>query len=668
MEKQNKTFKLRSIKTKLIAVLLLLSLLPVTTLGIITYNRSYSILKQNFSETTQQTVKEVNRGIDNYFRGIEGMLNTLAANVNVTELSMNPHYESFTLSLFENFQGGYEDVLNIYFSQLNKKITIFPKANIGADFDPTAQEWYKNALEKGGKPAYTDPYKDTVTGKLVVTISRTVDYNGQLVGVVAVDIDMEKLSKALSSIKIGEEGYVFITSADGIMITHPDKTLLGTDIATTLSYWAEAKVQKEGITEFVYKDQTKYCSYVTNELMGWKLMSSVPETELLDDTDILQQISVLSAVVLGAIGMVIAVIIGRGITEKIVAIKSVFGKAAEGDLSVKVNFNTKDEFGELATHFNLMMNNIGQLIENVKKSSEIITSTSHTIAKMASETGRAINEVATTIDQVAHGSSEQAQDIAQGVDSIEELAANIDTITTLTDEMGEVSSETYELSEEGIKAVKTLSTKTEESNAYSEKVMIAIQDMNKSTDEIGLITDTINSIADQTNLLALNAAIEAARAGEAGRGFSVVAEEIRKLAEQSNLATKQIQELIIRVRDKSILASTTMVDSKVAVDSQTEAVEQTKDIFNKISTAIKALKEETGQITKSIMEIDNQKDQILEKMQSISAVSEESSASTEEVSAATEEVSATMSEFSNNAKALKELVELMEVEINKFKL
>jgi len=315
-----------------------------------------------------------------------------------------------------------------------------------------------------------------------------------------------------------------------------------------------------------------------------------------------------------------------------------------------------------------MMSNIGSLIRSVKSSSSLIVNTSESIAATASETSAAVSEVALTVNQVAEGSSDQALEIGHSVDSMDVLAANIDHIEALAETVENMSVETNSLSENGLKVMEVLMEKTKIGNIQTENVSSVVIDMNKSSEEIGQITDTINSIADQTNLLALNAAIEAARAGEAGKGFSVVADEIRKLAEQSSTATSQIQELIAAIKSKSSMAVTAIGETKIAVAAQNESVNQSVKIFESISKAIKTLLGETTEIKSSINETKLKKEDVISRMQNISAVSEESSASTEEVSASTQEISAAINEFSNSANQLKDLAEDLEAKVEEFKL
>ena len=668
MKNSKKRFNLSSLKVRLLVILVILCLAPIIILGSIVYNKSYSILETKVKISSQQTVGEVNRGITNYLVGIQGYVDMLANNDDLKLLEQHPEFEPYALGVLQSVKDSRKDLTNVYFGRANKKMLIYPVAEMAKDYDPTTRPWYTKAVENKGKVIFTDPYKDAISGMMIFSIAKAVENDGKIEGVVSVDINLTTMSDSLSSIKIGQSGYAYVSSLQGVMIAHPDKTLLGGEIVKTLTYWDKAKVNKEGVENFVYKNAKKYCVYTTNDLTGWKIMGSIPVTELLKDTNTLKEVTIIIVLVLGVIAVIVSILLSKSITSKLNQLENIFSKASKGDLSVKVDIKSKDEFGELGKHFNLMINNIGLLIKKVKDSALTISTASEEIKKMASETAIAVNEVSLTIDQVANGSSEQAQDISKGVESVTKLGNSIDSIKTLTMEIHTVTKKTNDLSENGLNVINILTKKTEEANASAEEVTVVIEEMNKVSGDIGTITETINNIAAQTNLLALNAAIEAARAGEAGKGFSVVADEIRKLAEQSAVSTKQIQGLILKVKEKSVQAVLTMKNSKAVVEKQTNAVIETKVIFTEISQSIKSLKAGADNISSSIGETNNEKDDIVDKMQNISAVSEESCASAEEVSAATEEITATMSEFSNTADKMKDLVDGLELAIGEFKL
>lgn len=660
--------KLQSIKVKLTAILLLLCLAPIILSQVYTYNKTSKLLDEEFQVSTKLTLDEVNKGIDNYLLGFEGILNSIAENDVFKNMNNSEEDKKDALGLLGNVAKSRGDIMQAYFGQPDKSFIIYPESKMEDGFDPTARPWYKNAMNKKGKVTYADPYKSAVDGKTIISISRTVENNGNVVGVISMNVNLEVLSKDIANIKIGQKGYVFLTDAIGLMIAHPDSKQIGVDTITTLSYWERAKVQKDGFEKYIYNEEKKYAVYTTNERTGWKLMGALPIDELVSKTDVIKKSNLTILFVIGIVGVVIALLVSRSITSKIIAIKNEFNKASGGNLRAEVRINSKDEFGELGENFNIMMRNIRELILNVNASSEIITKTSSDVNRMAGETNVALNEVAVTIDQVAQGASETAKDIQISVEAVNNLATKIDTIDNLTNEMIVISDKSNGLSQEGLRVMNILTDKTEKNIKSSSSVALVVSDMKTETGKISVITDTINQISAQTNLLALNAAIEAARAGEAGRGFSVVADEIRKLAEQSTSATKQIQELILGVKNKTESAVQSIETSNSIVEEQSQAVSETKDIFNKILEAIDNLMNEIKLVQNAATETNKAKEELVGRMQNISAVSEEASASAEEVSATTEEVSAAMNEFTNSAAGLKKLSEKLEEQIKKFKI
>jgi len=665
---KKRKINLRSIRVKLLVILIAVSLLPAGILGFFAYTTANNSITNEFHRSTSETLREVNRGIDNYFSGIAGNLNMLSNNIDFKEIILHPEYEPFALGLLQNMKLSRSDIAAIYIATPNKHVTIFPATNFPADYDPTSRDWYKNALNNKGKIVFTDPYKDAASGKMMISLSKTVENNGQFVGVLSMDVNLDEISKVLSGITIGSTGYVFISDSKGIMIAHPDSSLLGGNVVTTLEYWSNAQKNESGHQAFVYKGENKFINYTTNKLTGWRIMASLPEAELTSKTNAILKVTLAVIFVVAIAAVIVSIIVSSGMASKLKQLKQTFEKAAEGDLTVGVNIHSKDEFEEVGNHFNMMMGKIGELILNVKASSEVIASTSNSIGNMASETNKAINEVALTIDQVAQGASETSQDIQTGVDAVNVLAGQIDTIDALAEDMINVSEKSNNLGRDGLNIVNKLTETTEKSNAASLEVGEVVSEMNASTGQIGMITDTINNIASQTNLLALNAAIEAARAGEAGKGFSVVADEIRKLAEQSTSATNQIQGLIEAIKVKSNKAVQSMEEANRIAALQNQAVADTKDIFNKILEAVTDILNGFNQIQASVVETNKGKQEIVSRMQNISAVSEESSASAEEVSATTEEVTAAMNEFTNSALELKELSSKLEEQINKFKI
>ncbi|AAK78885.1 methyl-accepting chemotaxis protein [Clostridium acetobutylicum] len=658
----------KSIRSKLIITISLVCMIPIIIFGAISYENVYNILMEKLNGDSQQSLTEVNRSINNYFQTMENNIGILAGNYDIQNVNDHPDFEAYVSSSLQEIKENNKDALNVYFASNSKKLYLYPKVNLPEGYDPTTRDWYKNAVSGQGKVIFSEVYVDAATKNSIISISKAVYNNEKLVGVVCMDVDLSKLSNDMKSIKIGREGYIYITDKEGTMIVNPTKSEIGKKNITKSSIWDNINSKKSGFIQYKNQGEKQFVVFKENSELGWKIVGSMNERELTRSTSSVLGTTVVVIIIILALAAIVSILISKTFTKNINKIVEVAKLGADGDLSQKVDITSKDEFGKMADYFNDMIQKIHDLISRIKQSSDNIMSSSKTILTMSRETSSAVDEVAQTIDQVAQGAYSQAEDITNSVNEFNKLGDKITSIKNMTENIDELSKNTNSLSKNGLQIMEVLIDKTMVSNDSSKEVSRTVKDMVETSNAIGNITDTINGISEQTNLLALNAAIEAARAGEAGKGFSVVAEEIGKLAEESTSATKEVKKLLEDIKSKNSVVFKSIDVSLKLSEEQTESVKETKEIFNKILESLNSLVGEIENIRGSINDTYQSKNFIFGKLESISAASEQSASSSEEVSATTEEVSASMSEFNKMSQKLEQVVEELEREIQNFTL
>ncbi len=658
--------KFGSIKIKLFIILALMSFISISLVGYRNYRNSYKSLDEQLKISSMQTLEYVNLSVDNYLLNLENQISIVAQDSFLIDYYNNA--QDSVLKATEELRKTKEldsNILQVFFSTKDKRTISFPVFDF-SNFDPASREWYQSAEKNIGRNIWVDPYVDLTTGNLVVTLSKSVEHNGEVIGVVGIDVDLNSWSKSLTNLIIGKEGHIFITDESGYAIVDPDETQIGKNSIVETDLWSEMSSKDKGHSYQVSDGEKTMYTFVTNNRTGWKIGASLSENELLSETDKLLRNNMLLGVAIIIVSIFIAIGISNYIASNLGKINAGFKKASDGDLTVKVNIKSNDEFGQLAHNFNLMVDRIRELILNVKESSKTVAETSNGILNMTKETYSAINEISATIQEVAKGSQEQAIEIDNNSHNINELANALEEIVASTTDVKNLTNDTKELGSKGLEQVEVLTKKANDTGVKTSNVIHIIHELKKSADAINIITDTINQIAEQTNLLALNAAIEAARAGEAGRGFSVVAEEIRKLAEQSSNATKDISRLIEDMNVKTLEAVDVIDVASQAVVEQIGFVDSTKEIFDKILNSVLEIGFRISKINDSTLSMNTGKDNIVENTQNISAVSEEISASTQEVSASAEEVTAITATFVEHSENLKKLSENLLELVNKF--
>lgn len=334
----------------------------------------------------------------------------------------------------------------------------------------------------------------------------------------------------------------------------------------------------------------------------------------------------------------------------------------EGRLSTKVDISSSDEIGVLADNFNMMSENLHKVGIKINNMSERLSTSSTQLEEVSRQTVEATNQVAASIESIANEAEEQANDSEKGVKEAGRLSESIDLVAKLINKMTEEFNNTSKLSEKGIETLGVLSEKSDKVFESEQELNKNITEMDESVSTIGTIVETISAISRQTNLLAFNAAIESARAGMEGKGFTVLAEEIRKLAVETSKATENISRLIQEVKEKSSNAVNSINDNKVIFDEQMEWVNKTEEIFKKLSSNINSLFGDIKGIEDLNKKMTSQKDNMVGIIENISLASQQVSSASQQVSASTEETLAATEQVLNyaekNSEFSKELKEI----------
>lgn len=358
----------------------------------------------------------------------------------------------------------------------------------------------------------------------------------------------------------------------------------------------------------------------------------------------------------------------KNLSKKFLALKDEFKKVADGDLSINdISLKSNDELGVISQNFNNIIGKVSSLVKNVKTSSETVLQTSSALENLASETDKSANDLASTIESIAQTSEIQSKNSQECANRANSLSDKINRVLTGTEVMNSEAETFNILIDKGLETVTLLTKKSSDALNSTAKVNEIVLKVHENSQNIGNITKTVSQIAEQTNLLALNAAIEAARAGEAGKGFSVVADEVKKLAEQVTESIVEIETLIKEIQLHSSEAVNAMSDASEIVKSENTSSNATKKIFSDISDVVFEMSAVVSEIKNANEEMDVEKNSLVDLITEISSQSQETSASIGEVSANAEKQTTSMNNVSNYSKTLKELSEKLENEILAFK-
>ncbi len=546
------------------------------------------------------------------------------------------------------------------------------------------RDYIQKALK--GETNVSDVIISKVTGQPVVMIATPIkddSASAQVKGVLIGRMDGNTLSEITSDTGYGEEGYAYIINDKGQIIAHPNSELVLNQVnpieavAEDPSYQSLAESeqiiikQQTGSTTYDYKENTLYAGFQKIEGTSWfMVVTAVKEEALASIITITQMILVVFAVII-VLSIPIAYFVGNSVTKPISVIASLSNRIAALDITENVDekyLKKKDEIGTLAGAMQNITNNLRSILHEVTDSAVELSSTAQQLTATAEQSATSSDEVSRTVEEIAKGASDQAVNTENGSEQAISLGNIIEQNRGYVSDMNQVFEKITGVIKDGLKEIRHLADISDESSRATKEIYDIILKTNESAAQIGDTSSVIASIAEQTNLLALNASIEAARAGEAGKGFAVVADEIKKLAGQSSKSTEYIDGVVRELQEVVTSAVEMVKKVNLISEEQSVSVGNTKAKYKTIRSTVDESQEAIGLLNTSVEEMTKAKNDIMDMLQTLSAIAEENAASTQEASSAMLEQSSSIEEIANSSNRLSELAVSLQDIIARFKL
>lgn len=655
-------FRKPSISKKLVFSFLFILLCPIIVLAFSSYHTASTSLNDQIMQSAKENVEQLDKNITKVVK-----VKTDAADFFskwITEKKLKQKGTTDIQGRFEQFMSMNDDTEGIFVASSDGKVfSRYPNQKMPADYVATERDWYKDGWAKNGELSVSAPYATASTGTLVVTISKKLEDGS---GVIAMNLDIANLVKESNSINIGKHGYAFIGSPDRTYVAHPNKKA-GTKISG--GEWLEKLYsQDNGAMSYMFEGKEKQMEFTTNKATGWKIVGTMFVSEV---EEAAQPVFNMAAIILAGaliIGGILIFFIIRSITKPLSTLVSSSKKISQGDLTEKIDVRSKDEIGQLGTSFNEMSESLRDVIQAVQTSVENVASSSEELTASAGQTTKATEHITSSIETFSNGNENQSEMVEQSAahlkqmnEGLNEVAETSDVITASSIQSKTVAETGGQLVEQTVGQMKTIDHSVKEAEGV-------INGLEHKSKDITNILGVINGIADQTNLLALNAAIEAARAGESGRGFSVVAEEVRKLAVQSSDSAKEIEKLVNEIVSEIETSQNMFKAVNEEVKNGLTITDQTKESFSQINEQTAEIAARMNEMNTTVRELSKGSEQISKAVNEIADVSRESSASIQDIAASAEEQLASMEEISSSSTTLSQMAEELRDLIKKFKI
>lgn len=676
---KDKGMGLRGIQVKLIGAFMIPVILFVI-IGFMIYSKCSTTLNSTYEASANTSVGTLEEYLGLGFENIELMATRLSINSAITSYYTGSEVKSESMLMDAKVALSNESTADKFIDHIivcaKSGTACSEKGAIRGDVynafvESEEGKNVESEIGMGSMWISSHPAIDEVTGydsdEYALSLVTVLKNNSnKSVGYIIIDVKTSFIQDILDNAQISDNSIKGFVLEDGSQVLSGDSDIKFTD--TDFYQEALAGENPQGSKEVSYEGADYLFTYSRIEGTNMLVCAMVPQKEIMAGAQAILRYTLIAVAICAVIAIVVGSVLASGISKAIRKVNRVLKKTSDGDLTGQISMKRKDEFNVLSSSITNMIGSMKDLILKMTNVSGHVSDSAVQVGTNSEVLLEVTKDITEAVDYINSGISQQAQDTESCLEQMNGLAERINVVHENTDEISKIAQEAQEAIENGMVIVANLGEKVQGTTEVTETIIREIRELNKESIAINSIIGTINEIAEQTNLLSLNASIEAARAGEAGRGFAVVSEEIRKLAEQSGNAGNQIGEIINHIQERLAATIETAGLAGESVAFQTEALNNTVDVFKNISQQVSKLAEDVEKITQSVGGIEQAKEDTMNAIESISTTSNQTESASEELARSTEKQLQAVEVLNDAVKRLQMDAEDLDTSVSIFKV